>query len=587
MDSRRCLRSATRTLLAILATDRDGWDRAPRRGPRNRPRPAHNSQVSGAKAPKAYDRAVAIALIRRFWPAVAVSVIVLALATVAIGYLQDTLGVPNPSALYLVAVVASALVAGTIGAVLTSVAAFLLYNYLFTDPRYTLSMHEPGVWLSVVLLLFVGIVVGQLAALMRSRAETGRTREREARALFGLSRALATRRSTDDALKEIAYALQADTHMAGVWIALGVEPVERVAAISGAAASADSVGGQPGVVNILRRMPGDEPARWVRVHQPSLRTVTPSGLDAYRVRIEGAGGTVLGSIWAVRDRHRGGPDQTETRLLSAAADQIGQVLVQDRLAIESQAAEVARQSDALKSALLQSVSHDLRTPLATIRAAAGTLRSDRLDRAAQQASAEAIEREAEYLNLLVTNLLDLSRIEAGAIRAERDAVELDDVLARAIDRLRSRAQARPIEVALDAPPVEIDPVLLDQAFTNVVENALRHTPANAPIRITAQSAGTAGNTDDADHARVRLTVEDGGPGVPQQALPKLFDRFYRVPGQRAARSGTGVGLAVVRGLVEAMGGTVAARESELGGLAIDIELRRAQIPADISAQADS
>jgi two-component system, OmpR family, sensor histidine kinase KdpD len=519
------------------------------------------------------------ALIRRYWPAVAVSTLALALATVAIGYLQDNLGVPNPSALYLVAVVASALVAGTVGAVLTSVAAFLLYNYLFTEPRYTLSMHEPGVWLSVVLLLFVGIVVGQLAALMRSRAETGETREREARALFGLSRALATRRSTDEALREITDRLQTDTHMAIVWIALGAEMAERVVATAGVTGGAQSLGPQGGVVTVLRRMPGEEPARWVRIHQPSTRIGGRSGLDAYRVWIEGVGGAVLGSIWSLRDRHLGSPDQTETRLLSAAADQVGQVLVQDRLAAESQAAEIARQSDALKSALLQSVSHDLRTPLATIRAAAGTLRSDGLDPASQQASAEAIDREAEYLNQLVTNLLDLSRIEAGAVRAEKDAVELDDVLERAIQRLRSRGNSRPLEVALDAPPVEIDPVLLDQVFTNVVENALRHTPPGAPIRVTAHAA---------DDARVRLTVEDGGPGVPPEALAKLFEKFYRVPGRRESpRGGTGVGLAVVRGLVEAMGGTVRARTSELGGLAIDIDLPRALMPADLAARAAS
>ena len=127
------------------------------------------------------------------------------------------------------------------------------------------------------------------------------------------------------------------------------------------------------MVQVLRRMPGDEPAQWFRVHHRSARSSTGSGIEAYRVRIE-AGGTVLGSIWALRDRGLGEPDRTETRLLAAAADQVGQALAHDRLAAESQAAEIARQSDALKSALLQSVSHDLRTPLAAIRAAAGTLR---------------------------------------------------------------------------------------------------------------------------------------------------------------------------------------------------------------------
>ena len=195
---------------------------------------------------------------------------------------------------------------------------------------------------------------------------------------------------------------------------------------------------------MLQRTPDETPARWSRVHQPGQgRRGQNSGRQAYRVRIE-AGGRQFGSIWALRDRGRGEPDRTETRLLSAAADQIGQALAHDRLAAESQAAEIARQSDALKSALLQSVSHDLRTPLATIRAAAGTLRpGSGLSVDDQQESADAIDREVEYLNRLVTNLLDLSRIEAGALRAERDVFELDDLVGQTVDRLRSRLGDRP------------------------------------------------------------------------------------------------------------------------------------------------
>ena len=243
------------------------------------------------------------------------------------------------------------------------------------------------------------------------------------------------------------------------------------------------------------------------------------------------------------------------------------------MAAESQAAEIARQSDALKSALLQSVSHDLRTPLATIRAAAGTLRPGTgLSINDQQLSADAIDREVDYLNRLVTNLLDLSRIEAGALRAERDAFELDDVLGPAMERLRSRSADRPVDVHLDAPPVIVDPVLLDEAFTNIVENAVKHTPPGTRIRISAQPHG---------NGSIRLTIEDSGPGVPPDALPNLFDKFFRVPGRgRGSRSGTGIGLAVVRGLIETMGGQVSARPSDLGGLAIDLDLPVARTATD-------
>jgi two-component system sensor histidine kinase KdpD len=502
----------------------------------------------------------------------AVGIPSLAVATIVVAVLQDVLGVPNPSAVYLVAVVVTALVSGTLGAIVASVASFLLYNFLYTDPRFTFTISDPGVWLSVVVLLFVGIVVGQLAALQRSQTEMAREREREALALFKLSRALATRSSTPAVLHEITGILGSQTGMKRIWIALGTDDArERVAAGTGEGPPATIAG----VVRVLRRMSGDAPAEWVRVHQPSTRSRSASGMEAYRVRIE-AGDATFGSIWALRDRDVGDPDRTEIRLLAAAADQVGQALAHDRLEAESQAAEIARQSDALKSALLQSVSHDLRTPLATIRAAAGTLRpGSGLTPDDRAESANAIDREVEYLNRLVTNLLDLSRIEAGALRAELDAFELDDLVGRTLERLRGRLTDRLLEIHLDAAAVNVDPIFLDEAVTNMLENALKYTPPGTRIRIGATEL---------DNGWVRLTVEDSGAGVPDNSLPRLFDKFYRVPGRSAgSRSGTGIGLAVVRGLVEAMGGRVAARRSELGGLAVDLDLPVASVSAELAA----
>ena len=279
-----------------------------------------------------------------------------------------------------------------------------------------------------------------------------------------------------------------------------------------------------------------------------------------------AGDRAVGSIWALRRRERREPDRAESRLLAVTADQLGAALAHDRLAAESQAAEIARQSDALKSALLQSVSHDLRTPLATIRAAAGSLRpGSGLSPEDQQKSADAIDREVAYLDRLVTNLLDLSRIEAGALRAERDVFELDDLIGRTLERLQPRLADRQVEVRLGDALVEVDPVFLDEALTNVVENAVKHTPPGTPMRLVAN--------DVAEEPFVRLSVEDAGAGVPPEAMPRLFDKFYRVPGQpRGSRAGTGIGLAVTRGLIEATGGRVEARSSELGGLAVDLYL---------------
>ena len=403
----------------------------------------------------------------------------------AIAVLEHSVGVINASSVYLAAIVATAVFAGTWAAIAAATAAFLLYDYLFVQPVFTFTVANPGEWLNLVLLLFVGIVVGQLAALQRARADDARTREREARALFEVSRALATRTSTADVLPAIAGILQREAGMARAWIALGSDDArERVAADTGGEPIPNPV-----IYQALRRTPGNAPAVWTRVHIPGpARSRQQSGPERFRVRIDAAG-SPLGSVWAIRARDRGQPHPSETRLLSAAADQIGQALAHDRFAADAQAAEIARQSDALKSALLQSVSHDLRTPLATIRAAAGTLRpGSGLSEKDQQESADAIDREVEYLNRLVTNLLDLSRIEAGALRADSDAFEIDDLVGQTLDRLRPRLAGRPVEVALDAPPIEVDAVFLDEAVTNILDNAIKYAPPTARIRVSARRA---------------------------------------------------------------------------------------------------
>jgi two-component system sensor histidine kinase KdpD len=408
--------------------------------------------------------------------------------------------------------------------------------------------------------------------MQRERTEAATAREREARALFGVSRSLASRTTMSDALRGIVDVLVAEAALERAWIAIGTDPAtEAVAADSGEGRPP----AQPARVRVLQRLPDDEPPRWVLVQRPGTARI--SATDAYRVRIE-AGGEPLGSIWVLRDRSLAEPDAIQTRFLASAADQVGQAIAVERSEDQARAAEVARESDALKSALLQSVSHDLRTPLATIRAAAGSLRPDStLSDADRQASADAIEREVAYLNRLVTNLLDLSRIEAGALRPSRELFDLDDLLTRAVESARSRLATRQLDVDIDAATVSADPVFVDEAVANVLDNAVKYTPDGARIRVTARDAG-------ADW--VRLTIEDSGPGVPDELLPRLFEKFYRVPKRRrASREGTGIGLAVARGLVEATGGRVVARRSDIGGLAVDIDLPARRMPATLEKPA--
>ncbi len=517
---------------------------------------------------------------RRGLLAGAAIVVALTLATLVVGILEAGLHIPDASATYLLAVVAIAVAFGIPAAAVTAVGAFLVYDFLFVAPTLALVVADPQEWLNLVLLLVLGIVVGQLAGMQRARAETAVLREGQALAQYRVGRELATATTTGAAMPSLVEILQLEFGATRAWIGLGPGVAgERVVADTGSSRRPVV----PTSYELLQRRAGEETPRWVRIHEP--RPASAEGRDpgelGFRVPIT-VGDAPRGSLWLLRPRIAGSPGRGHTRVLAAAADQVGQALERDRLAEEATSAEIARRSEAAKSALLDSVSHDLRTPLASIRAAAGSLMDPALDfdRGARHERAAVIDREADRLNRLVTNLLDMSRIEAGDVRARLEPFPVEDVVETTLERLADLLAGRPVSIAVrdDLPPVAVDPVFIDQVLTNLLENAERHAPPGSPIRVRAELV---------DAGFVRLTIEDGGPGVPPDALARIFDKFSRIPGAGAgARPGAGIGLAVVRGLVAAMGGRVAARASELGGLAIDVDLRAAPLPPEAGAAID-
>jgi two-component system sensor histidine kinase KdpD len=283
-------------------------------------------------------------------------------------------------------------------------------------------------------------------------------------------------------------------------------------------------------------------------------------------------------VWALRSREEREPNRSETRILSAAADQLGQAVVRDRAAVEKTSAEIARRSEALKTALLDSVSHDLRTPLATIRAAAGSMLDESVTWSEEdhREAFQAIDAEAERMGRLVRNLLDLSRIEGGALKPELEPCDLDDVVRQAVRRARGNPSTR---IVVDLPdslsPVLVDELYLGQVLANLIENAIRY--GGDDIRVSGRDLAA---------GLVEASVEDDGRGVPEAALPHLFEKFYQAgaPGE-AQRRGMGIGLTVVEGLTRAMGGEVQASRSELGGLRMDVRLRAAVVPPEASPSA--
>ncbi|GAC1565143.1 MAG: hypothetical protein NVS3B14_01940 [Ktedonobacteraceae bacterium] len=243
-------------------------------------------------------------------------------------------------------------------------------------------------------------------------------------------------------------------------------------------------------------------------------------------------------------------------------DQAASVIDRERLRRESLQVEVLQRTDALRAALLSSVSHDLRTPLSSIKAAASSLLQEDVqwDEEARRSFALAIVREADRLNRLVANLLDMSRIEGGALKPEKEWYPLDELIHDVLGRMQPVLQGRLIQTDIpdDLPPVELDYLQIDQALTNLLENAVRYAPSGSPIDISVQLCEDS----------VLVSVADRGPGIPLADVERVFDKFYRVLNTetRATRStGSGLGLAVSRGLVEAHGGRIWVENRQGGG----------------------
>ncbi|MEA2548183.1 MAG: two-component system, OmpR family, sensor histidine kinase KdpD [Chloroflexota bacterium] len=511
----------------------------------------------------------------RGWMAVAgLAAATIAAATVVVALLEQAAEIPDASAVYLLAVVIVGSVAGTGAALGTAIASFLVYDLLFTEPRFSLAVSDTSELLNLILVVIVALAIGRLVALGRERAAESERRAIESTGLFAVSRLLAIADQTETVAAAIVERLASDADLARVWIGLEGGSRERVMADTGTGPIPNAV-----IVTTLARTPGDEPAHWLRAHDAGPRSprpprTTPGG-DILRIRIE-SGGTVFGSLWAVKAAGSGLPGPSATRLLSLAADQLALGIRRDRLRQDATSAEVARRSDALKSALLDSVSHDLRTPLASIRATAGNLADLAVPWSVDEVrrAAETIDEEAQRLDRFVRSVLDLSRIESGALRPDVEVFDLVELIERAVARLRPALGDRPIsfDVERDLPLVHVDAVLLDAILANILDNVADHTPPGTAVSVRAGRG---------EPGRVRVTLEDAGPGVADADLELVFDKFQRVgrPEERARR-GMGVGLSIVRGMAEALGGSATARRSELGGLAIDLDLPAAPEPPD-------
>lgn len=503
---------------------------------------------------------------------VGLAVALVALTTVVVAILEQGTSIPDASAVYLVPVVIVGSVAGTAAALGTAALAFLVYDLLFTDPRFSLVVSDSSELLNLVVVLVVAIAIGRLAALGRERAAEADRRATEATGLFAVSRLLATTDRTEAVVTPIVELIARVSNLERVWIALDGRARNPILADTGSGPVPT-----PAVTTTLARMPNDEPAHWIRAHESVGRgdhlNRTGAEGEVLRVKIE-TGGATLGSLWAVNPAGASLPGHESTRLLALAADQIALSLRRDRLRRDATTAEVARRSDALKSALLDSVSHDLRTPLAAIRAMAGNLADPAIAWSPDSVrrEAESIDREVQRLDRFVRSVLDLSRIESGALQPDPEVFDIRELVERTLDRLAPALADRPVQRSFDEDPpfASVDAVLFDAIVSNLIDNIADHTPPGSPVQVSLTTPKP---------GRLRVVIEDGGPGVSPADLARIFDKFQRAgrPGE-GSRRGMGLGLSIVRGMTEALGGRVEARRSALGGLAVDLDFPAAPAP---------
>jgi two-component system sensor histidine kinase KdpD len=426
---------------------------------------------------------------------------------------------PSIPLFFLVPILLASAIGGQRAGVLVSCAAIFTWDWFFIPPLYTVTIYYPRDLLALVVFLAVALLVGQLATATRRRAEEALRRARSSEALYDLSLALIARRDLADALPTLIQRLRATFDLEACAVVL---PDER----DGTWHTTASAGHLPSDLRVEASRNVAAVAGWVNEHGQVAALGYGDRARRRDGRVRGArlrqgrvqflplrvGTRAIGVLELVY-KANAPRDADREHLLETFANGAAIALEQQRLVEEEQAAAVARESDRLKSALLSSVSHDLRTPLAGIKAAASSLlqRDVQWSEEDRRAFLADIDAEADRLTRLVSNLLDLSRIEAGAIRPLKEWEDVGELIDRVTHRLAPRLAGHPLlrEVSAELPPVRLDTVQIEQALTNLIENAAKYAPPESPIAVGARVVeGPAGAPE------LHLSVTDRGVGIP-------------------------------------------------------------------------
>jgi two-component system sensor histidine kinase KdpD len=465
--------------------------------------------------------------------------------------------------IYLLGVAYVAMRHGRGPSVLTSILSVACFDFFFVPPHLTFAVSDTQYVVTFAIMLLVGLLISTLASRVREQTEATRLRERRTAILYAVSRDLAATRAADDIARAAA------RHVADVASAPSAVLLPRADGRLVPLAAAGAV---------FTLDPRDEGvARWVLEHgrMAGPGTGTLPGAGALYLPLIGTRATL--AVLGVRADAPAGFSPDQVHLLEAVARQTAAALERAQLAEEAQRAQLDVETERLRNSLLSSVSHDLRTPLAAITGAASTLLDDVRGMSAETRLelTEMIYEEADRLNRLVRNLLDMTRLQSGAVRVAKEWHPLEEIVGAALSRLATRLHGRSVSTHLsdDLPLVPLDGILIEQVLVNLIENALKYSPLESPIDVSAARV-------DRD---VVVAIADRGPGLPVGEEERVFDKFHRVE-SRGRPGGVGLGLTLCRGIVTAHGGRIWAENRPEGGAVFRFTLPLEGTPPSVAPE---
>ena len=465
----------------------------------------------------------------------------LAMVTAALGVgliLQRYLGISVIALVFLTAVLTSAITYGLWPALVASLVSTLAYNFFFLPPLYTFTISDPQNVVALFFFAIVALIASNLTSRVRSQALAARQRAKMTEDLYLFSRKLGGAVTLDDLLWATSYQIAL---MLKVTVVI-LLPEEGTVAVRSGYPPEDTLDEADLAAAKWCWQNDREAGRGADTLPGAKRLFLPIRTGRGPVGVVGLASEREGSLLS--------PDQR--RLLDALCDQAALAIERTTLAHDLDNARLLAETDRLRSALLTSISHDLKTPLASILGAITSLRtySKAYDEAAKEQLMAMVQEEAERLNRFIANLLDMTRLESGAIVPGFALVDLSEVLGSALKRATPILAEHKVVMSLapDLPMLRIDFVLFEQVLFNLLDNAAKYAPAGSTVELRGTRAAD----------RVILQVLDEGEGIPPADIERVFDKFYRVHGTDRRRAGTGLGLAICRGFVEAMGGTIRA-----------------------------